>query len=192
MKEMLEVIRNRRSIRKYKNIEPDTKLIKEVLQAASMAPSAGNSQPWEFTIIKGEFREKICHEFYNFAKDYIPTASYIPEEKKKMMLKYAENFGGAPYHIIVSYPNFDDDVKREEALKASSAAIQNLLLQANDIGLATVWIGSRLNHSEKVKSILGLSNNRKIAGIIPIGYADMELAPMPREEPESKSRWLGF
>lgn len=192
MKEILDVIQSRRTIRKYKTTEPDSDLIKNVLHAANMAPSAGNSQPWGFTVAKNEYRDQICQEFYNFAKDYIPTADYIPVDKKQMMLAYAKDFGGAPFHIIVSYPDLEDDIKREEALKATSAAIQNILLQASHNGLGTVWIGSRLNHSQKVKEILGMGSDRKIAGIIPIGYPDMVAAITPRNEIKSKTKWLGF
>lgn len=194
MKEILDVIQNRRSIRKYKNTEPDSELIKNVLRAAGMAPSSGNSQPWQFIVARDKFARNISQEFYNFAKDYIPTASYIPEDKKKMMLEYSKDFGGAPCHIIVTYPNLEDDIKREEALKASCGAIQNLLLQASAMGLGTVWIGSRLNHSDKVKEILGIGSDRRIAGIIPIGYPDMAPAAPPREDIEanSKVKWLGY
>jgi len=192
MKEILDVIQNRRSIRKYKSTELDTELIKNVLRAANLAPSAGNSQPWEFIVSRKEYREKVCAEFFNFAKDYIPTAKYVPEDKKKIMLEYAKDFGGAPCHIIVTYPNLDNAIKREEALKASCAAIQNLLLQSKAKGLGSVWIGSRLNHSNKVKSILGIGNDRNIAGIIPIGYPAKESEATPRVDTDSKTTWLGF
>ncbi len=192
MTEILDVIQNRRSIRKYKSTAPSIDVIKKILRASSMAPSAGNSQPWEFIVAKNTHRDNVCNEFYNFAKAYIPTANYIPENKKKMMLEYSKDFGGAPYHIIVTYPNLEDDIKREEALKATCAAIQNLLLQTIAEGLASIWIGSKLNHSAKVKDILGIAEDKNIAGIIPIGYPDMEAVATPRVDVDSKTRWLGF
>lgn len=65
MGEVFEAILKRRSVRKYKSEEVSVEKIKKVLEAA------------------------------NWAKDYIPNAPYIPQEKKPVMLKYAENFGGA-------------------------------------------------------------------------------------------------
>ncbi|MGZ2369325.1 nitroreductase family protein [Ancylomarina sp. YFZ004] len=192
MKEILDVIQSRRSIRNYKEQEPDTDSIKRILQAGSMAPSNGNSQPWEFILAKGEYRKNICTEFYNFSKEYIPKASYIPEDKKKIMLKYAKDLGGAPYHIIVTYPNLEEDIKKEQALKSSCAAIQNILLQAHAEGLGTVWVGSNLNQSEKVKEILNIPEDRLIAGIIPIGYPDITTPTPPRIAIKDKVKCLGF
>lgn len=192
MTEILDVIQNRRSIRKYKNIEPDTDLIKKALRAGSMAPSAGNSQPWEFIVVREEYAKSISQEFYNFAKGYIPTADYIPEDKKKIMLEYSKDFGGAPYHIIVTYPNIEDISKKEQILKSTGAAIQNILLQAKANGLGTVWIGSKLINSAKVKEVLEIAEDRNIAGIIPIGYPDIEATTTPREDVASKTKWLGF
>jgi len=192
MSEILNVIQNRRTIRKYKSTEPAVKLIQKVLQAGNMAPSNGNSQPWEFIVTKGEPRKNICREFYDFSKDYIPKANYIPEDRKRIMLEYAKDLGGAPFHIIVTYPNLKDNIKKGQALKSSSAAIQNILLQAHAEGLGTVWVGSNLNQSEKVRDILNLSEDRLIAGIIPIGYPDMTAPTSPRLSSNSKTQWLGF
>ncbi|PKQ64513.1 nitroreductase [Labilibaculum filiforme] len=191
---VLDVIKRRRSIRKYTNQEPSADLIKNVLHAGNWAPSAGNNQPWEFIVVKGEIKREISQEFYNFAKDYIPKATYIPEDQKVRMLEYSKDFGGAPIHIIVSFPNLEDEEKKEEALKACCAAIQNILLQATENGLGTVWIDGNITHSKKVKDIIGLSEDRLIAGIIPIGYPDMNPPAPPRLDSEltKKVKWLGF
>lgn len=192
MRELLDIIQSRRSIRKYKEKEPDTDSIKRILQAGSMAPSNGNSQPWEFIVAKDKYRKRICNEFYNFSKEYIPKASYIPEDKKKSMLEYAKDLGGAPCHIIVSYPNLEDNIKKEQALKSSCAAIQNILLQAHAEGLGTVWVGSNLNQSENVKKILNIPEDRLIAGIIPLGYSEMMPQTPPRTAIKEKIKWLGY
>lgn len=192
--EVLDVIKNRRSIRKYTNQVPASDLIKNVLHAGNWAPSAGNSQTWEFIVVTGEVKRVISQEFYCFAKDYIPKAAYIPEDQKARMLEYSKDFGGAPIHIIVSYPNLKDKEKKEEALKASCAVIQNILLQAKESGLGTVWIDGNITHSKKVKEIIGLSDDRSIAGIIPIGFPDGNPPVPPRQDSELKEKvkWLGF
>jgi nitroreductase len=194
MAQVFEAILNRRSIRKYKSDEVPQDKIMKVLEAANWAPSNGNSQPWSFLVTKGEYVEKVCNLFHNWAKDYIPNAPYIPAEKKPAMLKYAENFGGAPMHIIVTYKAYDDEIKTEESLMAASAAIQNLCLEAWDEGLGTVWIAGHVAHDIKTKKVLNIADDERIAGIIPIGYPDMEPPAPPREDPEliAKVKWLGF
>ena len=192
MGQVFDGILKRRSIRKYKNQETPQDKLKKVLEAANWAPSNGNSQPWRFIVTKGEYVDKVCNVFYNWAKDYIPNAPYIPKEQVLGMLKYAENFGGAPVHIIVTHEIFEDEMKTKEALMAASAAIQNLCLAAWEEGLGTVWIGGYVLHAEDTREILQLSENQEIAGIIPIGYPDENPVPPERIDLNQKVEWLGF
>jgi nitroreductase len=192
MGQVFDGILKRRSIRKYKNQEIPQDKLKKVLEAANWAPSNGNSQPWRFIVTKGEYVDKVCNVFYNWAKDYIPNAPYIPKEQVLGMLKYAENFGGAPVHIIVTHEIFEDEMKTKEALMAASAAIQNLCLAAWEEGLGTVWIGGYVLHAEDTREILQLSENQEIAGIIPIGYPDENPVPPERIDLNQKVEWLGF
>ncbi len=193
MGEVFEGILKRRSIRKYKSEEVSQDKIKKVLEGANWAPSNGNAQPWSFIVTRGEYVNKVCKIFYEWAKDYIPNAPYIEPEKKPIMLKYAENFGGAPNHIIVTYEIYEDEIKTEEALMAASAGIQNLCLTACEEGLGSVWIAGHIAHDDETKKVLNLDNNKGIAGIIPIGYPDMQPPAPPRKDPELKGvKWLGF
>lgn len=124
----------------------------------------------------------------------IISIPHIPAEKKSGMLKYAENFGGALTHIIVTYEVYDDEIKTEEALMAASAAIQNLCLAAWEEDLGTVWIAGQVAYAKETRETLGLDENRKIAGIIPIGYPAEEPPAPERIDPElvHKVKWLGF
>ena len=194
MGKVFEAILKRRSIRKYKGEEIPQDTVKKVLEAANWAPSNGNSQPWSFIVTRGEYVDQVCQVFSNWAKDYIPNAPYIEEEKKAGMLKYAENFGGAPMHVIVTYKTYEDEIQTEEALMAASAAIQNLCLAAWEEGLGTVWIAGHVAHDNTTREILELDKNEKIAAIIPIGYPDMDPPVPPREDPElvEKVKWMGF
>ncbi len=192
MKTVSEAIKQRRSIRKYKKECPGKEEILQILEAANWAPSDGNSQPWSFIVYKGETAEKICNIFYDFAKEHIKTAPYIPEEKKPAMLEYAKDFGGAPMHIAVAYKVSGNEVSDEEALMAASAAIQNLMLEAYHLGLGTVWIAGELLHNAETRKLLNISENQKLAGIIPVGFPDMAPPATPREDVETKTEWIGF
>lgn len=191
MSELLDAIKNRRSIRKYKSEIPSKYKIEKIIEGANWAPSDGNSQPWKFYVAKGEVVNGICDEFYSHAKEHIPNASYIPEEKKQPMLEYAKDFGGAPVHLIVSYKTEDDPIKDEEALMGASAAVQNLMLTAYDQGLGTVWIAGHVAHSDRVRKLLALDDSEQIAGIIPIGIPAMN-PTKERRSPKEKTEWLGF
>ena len=191
MSYLKEVIANRRSIRKYQSQSIEKEKIIEVLNAGNLAPSNGNSQPWKFYVLGGEFRDLVCKTFYEFAKDYIPKAPYIPAEKKAGMLEYAKDFGGAPLHIAVSYEICGDKIKDDEALMAASAAVQNILLAAYDLGLGTVWIGGEVLTNKQVLAKLEVPQNHALVAIIPIGYpAENPITP-PRKDPDlNEVKWL--
>ncbi|OEU68926.1 MAG: NADH dehydrogenase [Desulfovibrio sp. S3730MH75] len=116
--EVLEAIHSRRSVRKYKDKPIPEELIKELLSAAMIAPSAGNAQPWQFIVV--DDHEKLIR-----VKEYS---------------QYAAMAEHAPVAIIVcgdlgleKYPGY--------WVQDCSAATQNLLLAAHGKGLGAVWTG---------------------------------------------------
>lgn len=194
MNTILEVIKERRTIRKYKSDMPSKEMLETLLHAGNWAPSDGNSQPWEFFVTQGEFVKQTCAIFYNHAQQHIPNAPYIPAEKKPMMLEYAKDFGGAPCHIVVTQPVFEDKFKNDDAMKACSAAVQNILLQAHTMGLGAVWICLPDNELAKINTLLGLGNDKLITAIIPVGYPAINPEAPPRVDSNlsQKVKWLGF
>ncbi len=195
MASVTEAIKERRSIRNYRLDMVPTEMIERLLEAGNWAPSAGNAQPWRFYTCTGDYVNRICEMFYAWARDYIPQAPYIPEEKKGPMLEYARNLGGAPVHLVVSYAvDEDDEIMSEEALMAACAAIQNISLAAWEEGLGTVWIAGPVVHTASLRELLQLDPQEKVAGILALGYpAEQPVAP-PRVDPELKEKvtWLGF
>ncbi|WP_031482391.1 nitroreductase family protein [Maridesulfovibrio frigidus] len=116
--EVLEAIHTRRSVRKYEDKPVSEELIKELLSAAMVAPSAGNAQPWQFIVVDD-------HEKLSGVKEYS---------------QYAAMAEHAPVAIIIcgdlsleKYPGY--------WVQDCSAATQNLLLAAHGKGLGAVWTG---------------------------------------------------
>ncbi|MBI2148668.1 nitroreductase family protein [Candidatus Woesearchaeota archaeon] len=162
--ELDQVLKERRSVRKFKNLNVPWYLISECLEAAIQAPSSGNVQNWRFVVVRDkESREKIakaCDEQYWMTK--------------------------APVFIVVC----SDVVKikrlfgpRGEALYAvqnCSAAIENMLLKAHELGLGTTWIGAF--DESKIKEIIGIPGEVRPQGIFAIGYPEV-YDEKPRREP---------
>lgn len=147
--ETLEAIRTRRSVRAYTEQEISDRDLEDLLKAAMQAPSAKNSQPWHFIIIKDK---KILNEIPKFHK----TAPMI---------------ANAPVAITIcadlSLENHPDCWMLD-----CSAAAENLLLAAHDKGLGAVWTANYpiKEVQEGMKKLLNLPDNIVPHCVIPIGY----------------------
>ncbi|PAB57890.1 nitroreductase [Anaeromicrobium sediminis] len=142
MNETLQVIKNRRSTRKFKPEQIKEEELEAILEAGIYAPSAHNDQPWNFTVIQNkELMEELNVESKEKCKDF-------PDE---LIRKMANNerfniFYGAPTVIIVS--------GRDNAIMPQvdcAAATENMLLAAESLDIGGCWNGfvSFLFNSEK-------------------------------------------
>ena len=150
---MLKTILTRRSIRKFKSKALKTDDIETILKAAMAAPTAGNSQIWEFVVINDRVLLNAIEKFHPYAQ---------------MVLQ-------APIAILVCA-----DINREKYKDRwpldCAAASENILLAAHSLNLGAVWVGiypDKQRMNEMVK-LLELPKNIKPVSLIPIGYSDEE------------------
>lgn len=161
--EVMEAIRTRRSIRSFLDKPVPAELLTEVIRAAMLAPSAGNQQPWQFIIVTD--REKMARvpDFHPYAKmiTKAPAAIVICGDKQEK-----------------KWPTFWD--------QDCSAACQNLLLAARDLGLGTVWTGvyPEQDRMEGARKLFSIPDSIIPFAIIPIGWPGGEFKPMDRYKPE--------
>jgi nitroreductase len=100
----------------------------------------------------------------------------------------------SPVLIVVGVVCDDEDaMARREDLQAASAALQNMLIAANALGMAAIWRTGDGAYDDGVKAWFGLRPQDEIAGILYLGYADETLGPMPGRVREwaSKTEWRG-
>lgn len=154
-----QAIRDRRSVRKFK---PDVQIpqahIDLMLEAAMMAPSAGNTRPWEFIVVENqELKERIVEASP-------PSRSIL----------------GASLAIIVcGLPEAQSmPIMRDFWPQDCGAATENLMLQALDLGYGSCWCGA-YPRSERVEGL------QKLLGITSIPVAIVAVG-VPDEEPEAK------
>lgn len=130
-KAIFELIRSRRSIRKFKREEVPEKIIFEILEAGIWAPSGLNNQPWRFIILKDStFREKISR-----------------------LTKYSKIITAADFCIAVFY-NKSAGYDRDKDLMAIGSCIQNMLLYAFSAGIGSVWLGEILKNKQEINRLL--------------------------------------
>jgi len=161
--EFAEVVKGRRSIRKYAPKEVENEKLYAVLDAARYAPSAGNIQAKYFIIIRDEEeKEKIAEIcFGQYWMTTAPVHIVVCTDVKKSKMVYRER--GEFYSI-----------------QDAAAAIQNMLLAAYDLGLGTCWVGAF--DENRLKEFLEIPDHVKVHAIITLGYA-AEKPRMPRKAP---------
>ena len=159
----LDLVKKRRSVRKYSAKPVSRETIDRCLEAARLAPSACNSQPWSFIVVddaklKGELDKTFSgiYSMNSFAKS-APVFIVVITERSN----YVARLGG--YFKSIQYSLLDIGI-----------ACEHLILQAAEEGLGTCWLGW-FNESA-VKKVLGLPKNKKVDIIISMGYPEEEAA----------------
>lgn len=157
--EALEAILTRRSIRKYENKPVPPETIDKLLEAAMVAPSSMNLQPWRFVVISDRAILDKIPEIHPHAK----------------MLKEA------PLAILVCADTNAQDMEGYW-VQDCSAATQNILLAAHALGLGAVWLGifPRTERMEGIIGLTGLPDDIKPVTLISIGYPGEVKSPSDR------------
>ena len=157
-----EVVKQRRSIRQYTKQLPKDEDIHKILDAARWAPSGLNNQPWKFKVVKDK---KIKDGLVKFTK-------------------YGEVIKDAPVLVCVFLDN-SATYNREKDIMAIGACIQNMLLQAYELGLGTCWLGEIINKKEEVQRYLGTGPDYELMAVITLGYSDEEVTKSCRKSLKS-------
>jgi nitroreductase len=201
-------IRTRRSVRKYKTTPVPKAIVLELLEAANLAPSATNRQPWEFVVVnrsyldrledilKEAFRERVAGVSEEAMRQAIKDLS-LPEEESgdrlKSLGRFYRTLGGAPVAIGVCLPRENDPWVWKNNISDSAAAIENLLLAAWDKGLGTCWMAGPLKaRADVIAAFLGIPPDRELVAIVTLGYPDHQPPMPPKKDLAKKTRWLGF
>ena len=189
--ELIETITTRRSIRRFKEDPVSDDMIHELLEAARLAPSGSNIQPWRFIILKSpESREKLRavtpYHFIVRAPVVFVCCADITAFKTRPERITELRQSGAFNHVEMNNPEdgrYGPRPAEPGDLKARlvqnvAIAVEHIVLRAVDLGLGTCWIG-RFNE-EKVKEVLDLDENIYVFKLLPVGYPDGIPGPRPR------------
>lgn len=193
--EFFDLVKNRRSIRKYKSQPIAKEDILKILDAANWAPSALNWQPWEFIVISGEKLKDLGASYKNVVNNFSQTL-YEKDDSKVIsddrFAKFAATYGGAPIIIVLLVESSEDPDEQKAILESASAAMQNLILAASNLNLGTCWMTSPLSDEGNLRHILNIPYDREIVAVTPLGYPDVTPKPPARKDPEltDKIKWL--
>jgi nitroreductase len=175
--ETLQTIKRRRSIRLFTKQEVPDDLIRILLQAANEAPSAHNQQSWRFIVMRDRKKLGLAH------LTTIRSAEF-PRPASTLLRMAARSIAGAP--AVIAVANTGDlirhgtqlfkvekemahDFFRTMEIQSSAAAVENLLLAATSLGLATVWLGILYLIKDEVLEFLEEPKGEFMA-VVPVGY----------------------
>ena len=157
-----EIITRRRSIRDFLDIPIEKDKLMLCLEAARLAPSASNSQPWKFIVVDDKaLKNSLCDAafgglfwFNSFCKTAPIIVVLIAEQSR-----FITRIGG--YIKDIHYNLVDIGIAGE-----------HFVLQAEELGLGTCWIG--WFNENRVKSTLAIPENKRVAMLIAVGYSKQD------------------
>jgi nitroreductase len=161
--DVFEAIKKRRSVRAYADEKVSEEDVERLIDAARWAPSAGNIQPWEFVVVKDvETKRKLSEAALN--ETFIEKAPVVIVVCADLN-RSSRCYGSRGKHLY--------------SLQDTAAATENILLAAQELGLATCWVGA-FRDNEVAKAVKAPRNLRPVA-IVPVGHpAERPMAPPKR------------
>lgn len=182
MHDFLEVIRTRRSIRRYQPRPVPAYLVDRILEAAIRAPSAHNRQPWRFVVIENETTKgRLATVMGERLRRDLAADGLAPEFIERDAGRSYRRISGAPLLILLCMTLIDMDdypderrARNEAVMAAQSVAMagQNLMLAAHALGLGACWLCAPLFCPGAVRKELALPDDWQPQGLITIGYPD--------------------
>ncbi len=180
-----EIMLHRRDIRgnNFKNKHVSEEAIDKILLAASLAPSVGFSQPWEFVVIRDNDTKNLIANSFEI-ENRKAEKMFCDEKQKKYAELKLEGIKEAPVNIAVFYkpstrPVLGQNTMKEMGEYSVVCAIQNMWLMSRTLNIGLGWV-SILN-PESVKKILKSPPGNKLVAYLCIGYVN-EFMPIPELE----------
>lgn len=175
--EVLKAIRERRSILRFRPEPVQDEKIQAILEAGRWAPSCGNSQPWEFIVVKDETRrQKISAvaERVTLAQQLLVSPGGFPSKGIEV----------APAIIVTCVDPRKDP---SHFIEDGAVAAQNMALAAHSLGLASYWVGVYSPRDVKgspegeVKEILNIPHEYRVIAFLPIGLPAYDIERKERK-----------
>jgi nitroreductase len=200
-----EAIKRRRSIRRFVPDDVPEDMVNQMLEAARLAPSASNRQPWRFLVVRDrEIRKqlsRIClgQRFIEEAPVVIVCFGdferYSDTARKKRRQESLDSGVASTASGLFADPEFIAYIDslpvppREQLVTPVVAntyiAIEHLVLMATALGLSTCWVGGFEDPAE-INRLFGLDDTLLLVAVIPVGYAAGQIPParprLPLEE----------
>ena len=158
----------------------DRATIEQLCAAAVWAPNHQLTWPWVFAVFTGESRRRLG--------EAVADAMQARGDAEMKVAKTRTKYLRAPAIVVVGSLIGESDVQTEENRDAVSAGIQNMLLGATSLGLASFWSSAPKGTNEAISEICGFPSGTHITGVLYFGWPARE--PNPGERPPAKISWF--
>jgi nitroreductase len=161
--------------------------ITQLLSLANWAPTHGYTEPWRFVVYSGDAVQQFCHQHAEMYKDNTPPEKFNPAKYQKQ-----QHNGDKTSHIIAVYMQRGNNpnITTLEEICATAAAVQNILLGAEALGIGVLWSTGGAVLQPAMKEYLGLDEEDLVIGLLYMGYTDEPATPGRRTPIEAKTKWI--
>jgi nitroreductase len=199
--DLFDAIAGRTSIRRFKDQPVPDGDISRILDAGRLAPSANNTQPWGFLVIKdrktlaamAEAVREMIDRMIPHAEDerqaqrltaYKGTYYTFFEKAPVVIAVFMEGYDAGTEKVLVKMGYPAEDIKRlrpAPALQSVAAAVEHMLLAAHALGYGSCWMTGPLVAQEAFEKLLGYGKEKFIAALLPVGVPDENPQARPRK-----------
>lgn len=210
--DVADTIRSRRSIRKFSSRPVDESLINDILEAAGMAPSASNTQPWRFVVVREE-EQRMALAAAARGQKAVATAPVVivacgdrtavaPLARMKRWAEFVQagmeeemKSTGVVYAVNEIMVERQETAERkgkayvtDVTLAANvSVAMSFMSLRIHELGLGSCWIGAF--STEEARKVVSLPDSMDVLWLLPVGYPDISPVDRPRRPVEDIVRY---
>lgn len=181
MNPVIEAIMSRRTIKKMDAERmPESADIDTIIQAATWAPNHHMTEPWRFVVITGSARvrlgDALASALRTSSKEEVVPERLVVEKNKPL---------SAPVIIaLIARPSEKENTVLQEEIVAAGAALQNMLLAAQSLGLSTSVRTGAHSYTDELRGFFGMEERERFIGLVYLGYAS-GMAPPGRRTPHA-------
>jgi nitroreductase len=164
----------------------DDQQVKQLLELGNWAPTHGSTEPWRFLVYSGDAVRDFCHQHAELYRQSTPPATFTPAKYEKQ-----QHNGDQASHLIAVYMKRggNPNITVLEEICATAAAVENILLGAETLGIAVLWSTGGVVLQPVMKEWLGLAEEDTMIGLLYLGYTDEPAKPGRRGPVEEKTKW---
>lgn len=145
--QLLELIRTRRSVRKYTDEPVSDEQVNAILEAGTWAPSGRNNQTWRFAIVRDSAMKQKMAGLTKYGQIVKDAAVLIP--------------------VFIHKPSIYKDMKDHQSI---GSCLQNMLLMIHGLGLGGVWLGEILKKGDELRLLLELPEELELMAVVAVGH----------------------